>query len=767
MTSTDIERIRGGVLLERRDPTAATQPLAYTSPGMAQVPEWDATTAFRLGYIANVIAYRCVQIIARDVASVPLRASTVARDRSTLRPDAAIVKLLGPPPGGPAPTLSARKLLRWTVAQQVVTGRRAWEIETADGKPDGRPTAFWPLVAANLQAEPSDGGVDWFKVFKYGRADRPKKLQPGQVFYGWDPSGLDFRQAESALQSARFDLSLAIAADRYSVAFLRNNATPATIVTTAAFPTQAKREAFRQQWGGEYQGVDNAGRTLFNEMDSDEDGGYPPAADSIAITRLGLSQRDAELAATRKTALAEVAMAIGVPWSKLDASGRTFDNAEVEDRTYWEQTILPLLLDLEDDINMQIAPRLGDEIAWFDLDEVRVLRQRTKPVTQSVGAPAMVQAQLMTIDEARADYGLPPLPDGKGARLMTPEEIQALKAGGTEISLRAPEPAEQRTVEDDVDELPPPVVVEQRAPAVDDEERRARIWRNNDATVRGLESRWERAFRRFFDRQETSTVNRLEGKRGRQAIAGEGRAPADEVFDRAFWEAETVELAVDLYESVVDAAFTRIATVFGVAFDLADPFADQFIRARANQLAGQVTTTTYEAIQAALAEGIGAGESIPDLAARVRHVFDVADRARATTIARTEVVSAYNGSAHMTATQLPSDVVGGQEWIATRDGRTRPAHAAADGQVVAMDATFDIDGEALSYPGDPAGSADNTVQCRCTVAFLTPDEMGERAAGRGEVRMVSKARSAAMFDLLHPELDLLAWRRALTEETAA
>lgn len=775
------------VAVERRDPRAATRPLQFISPGRAMVPEWDADAAFRLGYIANVVAYRCVQIVANDVASVPLRAGRKYRDRNTLNESAAIVRRLGPPPGGPAPKLSARKLLRWTVAQQLVAGRRAWEIETNDA---GVPVAFWPLVAARLDAIPSRQGINWFQRFEYQSARfvaEPVTLKPEQVFYGWDPAGLDFRQAESALQAARFDLSLAMAADRYSISFLRNNAVPAAVVTTALFADDNQRQAFRRQWNSEYAGWDNAGRTLFNEAGDDGDG---PVGDAIDVKVLGLSQKDARLAEMRKDALMEVAISLGVPWSKLDASGRTFDNAEAEDRTYWEERVLPLLLDLEDDINMQLAPRMGDDVAWFDLDEVRVLRQRAKPTTQTVGAPALVQAQLMTVNEARADYGLPGLPDGD--RVMTVEEIAALKGvmGGGEdvvrslleaLEARSPEPGgEDRGAGDAGDrEAPggssgtshPSPAPEARA--VDPEAielRRARIWRTADATVRALEGRWERAWKRLFARQAKAALARLNGKRGRQLLRqgadGDVRQGADEVFDRAFWLAETIEEAGGLLEGVVEAGFVRIATLFGVTFDLEAEWAQDFIRARANQLAGQVTDTTYAAVQEALAEGVDAGESIPDLAERLQHVFDVADTKRATVIARTEVVSAFNGSAHLTAAQLPGDVVGGQEWIATRDGRVRPEHAAADGQVVAMDAAFSVGGEALAYPGDPAGSADNTVQCRCTVAFLTPTEVLERA-GRSEVRTIDARRALRWIQLAHEQTDWLAYRQLIDEEAVA
>lgn len=79
------------------------------------------------------------------------------------------------------------------------------------------------------------------------------------------------------------------------------------------------------------------------------------------------------------------------------------------------------------------------------------------------------------------------------------------------------------------------------------------------------------------------------------------------------------------------------------------------------------------------------------------------------------------------ARSLGPDVVAGQLWISTRDGRTRPDHADADGQVVPIGSPFSVAGGSLAYPGDPAGDPADSINCRCTIAFLTPDEMGEAA----------------------------------------
>jgi len=318
-----------------------------------------------------------------------------------------------------------------------------------------------------------------------------------------------------------------------------------------------------------------------------------------------------------------------------------------------------------------------------------------------------------------------------------------------------------------------PAPVEQRvADSATIEARRSKIWRAADAVVTSIESRWERAMRRLFARQQEATLSRLTGKRGRQAFEQRADAPnlpglpsqvASAAFDVDFWTGETIAVVEDLYEQAAGAGLDRLAMLFETAFDVSQPWVREFLEGRANQLAGQVTQTTYDAITSALADGVDAGESIDDLADRVRHVFSVANDVRATTIARTEVISAYNGAATMGAAQLPADVVAGQEWIATRDSRTRDTHASADGQVVMVGQPFLVGGNQGAYPGDPSLPSDESINCRCTVAFLSPAEFAEMS-GRSAPRIEARAaRMALAFVRPGVEFDELGFRRALVE----
>jgi HK97 family phage portal protein len=760
---------RAAHTLEVRDPRGATTRTGWTAPGRVQIDEWNAEQAFRFGYAANVIAYRCVQIRATAASKIPLVAGRRKGDASTIVDNARITQLLGPPPGGPSPRLSARKLFRWTYAQKIVTGRRAWEIET---DANGNVVAFWPLASAHLKAVPSAQGSEWFRLFKYGSGPDPVKFKPEDVFFGWDPAGNDFRQAESPLQACRYDLSLVTLCDQHGIGFLRNNAVPAAIVTTTEFPDEASRRAFLQNWQAEFQGPHNAGRVALNEASADGEGSM---SDLIDVKVLGLSAKDARLVESRRDAMMEIAIALGVPWSRLDASGRTYANADAEERAFYEETVLEDLTDLEDDINMQLASRLGTEVVWFDLRGVRALR-RTKWALSGADVVGLVDRQVILPNEIRAEVDLEPI-DGLDEAFA---ELAATPAPSTppvsaersaEPMADQPDPGSQAAAEGH--RHPPSAAAETRETDPDAiEQRRARIWRAADTTARAIEARWERVLRRLFAKQQEATLARLTGKRGRQAFGygldglPEQRAPGDPapqidpaaVFDPQFWEAQTAEVTADLFDDVTTQALNRLAVQLDIAFDLEAPYVRDFIQARANQLAGNVTSTTYEAIQAALSEGVAAGESIDDLATRIRNVFSTASDSRARMIARTEVISASNGAAVLGASQLPADVVAAQEWIATRDGRVRPEHAAVDGQVAPIGTPFTVAGTSLAYPGDPSGPADQVIQCRCTVAFITPEEYAEmvavaRSQPRVEVRQVVSA--AAEFLLTGESLSLM------------
>ena len=63
-----------------------------------------------------------------------------------------------------------------------------------------------------------------------------------------------------------------------------------------------------------------------------------------------------------------------------------------------------------------------------------------------------------------------------------------------------------------------------------------------------------------------------------------------------------------------------------------------------------------------------------------------------------------------------SGVVESKVWLsALIPGRTRDEHAAAHGQEVGLNESFDVGGESLDYPADPSGSPENIINCLCSM----------------------------------------------------
>jgi hypothetical protein len=99
---------------------------------------------------------------------------------------------------------------------------------------------------------------------------------------------------------------------------------------------------------------------------------------------------------------------------------------------------------------------------------------------------------------------------------------------------------------------------------------------------------------------------------------------------------------------------------------------------------------------------------------------------RSIVIARTEVMRAANVGAMLGAKKTGFEVE--KVWISATDIRTRRiprdefSHVAMNGVTQQMDKPFSVPSrngatEQLMQPGDPAGSAADTIQCRCTVGF--------------------------------------------------
>lgn len=149
--------------------------------------------------------------------------------------------------------------------------------------------------------------------------------------------------------------------------------------------------------------------------------------------------------------------------------------------------------------------------------------------------------------------------------------------------------------------------------------------------------------------------------------------------------------------------------------------AQRYVRNNTGTLITAPNETTkrffMEAATAATRQGLEEGWGIPRIAEKIEEETGKAiGKRRSTVIARTEVIRASNYAA--TAAADATNLALNKEWIATMDDRVRDTHFDAHGQIVPQKERFTVGGYKARYPADPALPASESVQCRCTVAFL-------------------------------------------------
>lgn len=155
-----------------------------------------------------------------------------------------------------------------------------------------------------------------------------------------------------------------------------------------------------------------------------------------------------------------------------------------------------------------------------------------------------------------------------------------------------------------------------------------------------------------------------------------------------------------------------------------DVLAEQYLSTATNRLKG-ISDEVWQQTRTELTAGMQAGESIPQLRKRIMSAADVS-KARATVIARTEVIGAQNRGS--LGQMMATGYGGTKDWLATVDHQTRQSHANANGQTVKLAEKFSVGGTSMDGPHDPAAPPGETISCRCTLTYeIDPDELRSTA----------------------------------------
>lgn len=581
--------------LEVRDPRGATATVGWVNAGRPTLPVWNTEASFREGYLASALVNRAINILADKVSALPFRAGFDLDSPEDYDKRAPLALLLGPPPGNPNPESSARALWKNAIRNWLVAGRFSWEIERTDNTVVG----LWPLIMANLAYIPTESGRTYFSGFEYNVKNtlNPVSYDRDELVYAWNASPEDPREPMSVIQAIKWNVSVVLQIDQYNYAFVKNDAKPSTMVVHGPFATSEAQEAFRRQFSANFGGPLNANKTMFNAVDPNDDGSV---AGMIDVKTIGASAKDSQLVSIYEQQLDAITTGLGVPMSLMDASGRTFSNADREVQNFYELTILPLCADLQDAINRDLAPQVGNEIGWFDISKVDALKPHL-----STGVSFSDVSSDMLIDERRAYAGLGPI-DQEDLIAQKQANLEAMQLPGAPQAAQAEDqaptpPTTPTTTPPERPVAAPPPSVPPRIPRqrtrLEQAEERADAARPQ--AVERLAWLLDRQLGELTSRSLTATLARAEGKRGRQALSGQDGGGATALYDRRHWHEQTRNALAPVLEAALTAAEAALA---GLLPGQGQERLDWWVAHRADDLAHGIVQARWTALGTARAE---------------------------------------------------------------------------------------------------------------------------------------------------------------------
>ena len=371
----------------REEKASRTGPLvALTLAGRAVWTPRDYASLAREGFERNAVAYRCVRMIAEAAASVPWLLYDGARELD----EHPLLRLLE----NPNPHESGADLFESWYGHLQVAGNSYMELVELDGTP----RELYALRPDRMKVVPGHSG--WPEAYEYSVDGR-------SVAFAYDPARgeapilhmrlfhpTDDHYGMSPIEAAAFAVDIHNAAGTWNKALLDNAARPsgALVYRGAEGHANLSEDQFdrlKRELAENYQGAINAGRPLLLE------GGLEWMA-------MALTPKDMDFTEAKRAAARDIALAFGVPPMLLGIPGdNTFSNYQEANRSFWRQTVLPLVSRTGRALTRWLGSQYGDGLRLgFDADQIEALSAEREALWARV-----TKAGFLSDDEKRQAVG--------------------------------------------------------------------------------------------------------------------------------------------------------------------------------------------------------------------------------------------------------------------------------------------------------------------------------------------------------------------------
>ena len=358
----------------------------------------------------NAVLYRSVRMVAEAAASVPLLLYQ-GPDEIAEHP---LLDLLA----RPNPASSAPDLLETCYGFLLVSGNAYLEAVAVGGAVRELHT----LRPDRIKVVPGPDG--WPEAFDYTAAGRTVRIAgeavPGvrRVLHIKLFHPLSDHYGLSPIEAAASAIDIHNTASRWNKALLDNSARPSGALVYASRDgnlTAEQYDRLKAELEQGFQGAAKAGRPLLLE------GG-------LDWKSMSLTPKDMDFIEAKHVAAREIALALGVPPMLLGIPGdNTYSNYQEATRSFWRQTVLPLVNRTAKSLSAWLGPAYGVRPSGSDtmsptldlrpdLDAMEALSTEREALWSRIGT-----ATFLTPDEKRAAVGYGPL-QGSDPAGLTPGE---------------------------------------------------------------------------------------------------------------------------------------------------------------------------------------------------------------------------------------------------------------------------------------------------------------------------------------------------------
>jgi HK97 family phage portal protein len=509
----------------------------------------------------------------------------------------------------------------------------------------------------------------------------------------------------SPLEAGKMNVVVDYKAAFYTSVFFDEGASPGGVIATEQKLGDKQYNRTREQFEARHQGFRKAHRIALLEQ-------------GLKYTQTGLSQKDMEFGDLRKLTAERIYQIFGMKKAIVSVTEDVnYATAREERKEWWEGTNIPLMSMTASALNFILFRQNSNLKVIFDVTTVAALKEALKEKVDTAHKMWQMGFTANEINQ-RLDMGFGNKPWRNVAfvavnlqpvdRALNPPE-PTLPALPPAVPSPSPPPSPSAPIPPP---KPPKALTEGEESRMSsaEETRNEHIWNNLNQKVSGLEDKFEKKVTRVFTDMRKRTLENLYKN---------VKAPKD-VEDEFFSEdSKNISKFTDpIYQDALIVGFSTILEDIGanIIWNVSDAEAQAFLMMKNIQIKG-ILQTIKDQIRVELMEAYQNGETIDQIADRIRSVFNMSKN-RARTIARTEIIGAANEGRHLA---ISRSGFGEKQWFTALDERVRPTHRAMHGKTVKVgDMWVMPSGASLRFPGDSNGPAFEVINCRC-IEVVVPE----------------------------------------------